>query len=159
MKTDAIELVNSVVSEIMTSLDFPYNTIEVFEEDGVLRINIQTDRAPFLLEHMEIDLMHCNTLSKKFFEDEFLTQRKKRREFLLSWMLMDTEKIRKRKYSVSPEKKADATRNSQISQLMPSLDPYMRKQVHLCIKEEYPELTTRSIDGEGPRKRIQILVA
>lgn len=159
MKTDAIELVNSVVSEIMTSLDFPYNTIEVFEEDGVLRINIQTDRAPFLIGTHGDRLDALQHIVKKVLRGRIPHSEEEEERISLVVDVDGYRKNQEEKILRIAREKADATRNSQISQLMPSLDPYMRKQVHLCIKEEYPELTTRSIDGEGPRKRIQILVA
>ncbi|QQS58997.1 hypothetical protein IPN35_05435 [Candidatus Peregrinibacteria bacterium] len=156
MKTDILETINTVVSKFLSALDFPYTKIEIVEESEILRINIQTDRAPFLIGTHGDRLDALQHIIKKIIwnsiphsEEESIS------------LVVDVDGYRKNqeeKILRIAQEKADAAKNSQISQLMPSLDPYLRKRVHLYIKEVYPELTTKSIDGDGPRKRIQILM-
>ena len=49
-KVETIEVVKNALSEVLGALEFPFDTIEVSEENkGIVRANIDTDRAPFLI--------------------------------------------------------------------------------------------------------------
>jgi predicted RNA-binding protein Jag len=66
------------------------------------------------------------------------------------------KKSREEKVLQIAKEKADSARAMQISQVMPPLDPYLRKLVHTYFNTpEYSDITTESI-GEGSNRRLQL---
>jgi spoIIIJ-associated protein len=154
MNSKTLESVSNTLAELLDSLQFPYSKIEVLEEsDNVVRANVETEKTSFLIgvhgERINA-LQHVlkNILWKKDIEENI-------------FVIVDTDgykKSREEKIIGIATEKAEAVRNTGISQTMPPLAPYLRKLVHTHFStEEYSDITTESI-GEGTCKRMQILV-
>lgn len=50
------------------------------------------------------------------------------------------------------DRKAELARKNGIDQVIYELSGYERKQVHAYISEKYPDIATKSIDGEKGRE-------
>lgn len=150
-KVETIEVVKNALSEVLGALEFPFDTIEVSEENkGIVRANIDTDRAPFLIgtfgERINA-LQHIlkNYLWKKGVEEGF-------------FLIVDVDgykKSREEKMIALAEEKAEAVRATKIPQKMPILEPYLRRLVHLHFVEN-TEISSES-RGEGSERRLWIV--
>lgn len=153
MDSKTIEAISNTLSDILTHLQFPFTKVEVVEEaGGIARANIETERVPFLigihgerinaLQHILKNILW----NKKIGEDIFV--------------IIDVDnykKSREEKIIRIAEEKANAARTMQIPQIMPPLDPYLRKLVHTHFnKEDFKDIKTESI-GEGRDRRLQIV--
>lgn len=152
MDSKTIELISATLSEILQKLDFPFTRVEVIEEENnILRANIETDRVPFLIgvhgERINA-LQHIlkNILWKKGIEEGV-------------FVIIDVDnykKSREEKILRMASEKADMARAMHITQIMPPLDPYLRKLVHTYFtREEFNDITTESV-GEGAARRLHI---
>jgi spoIIIJ-associated protein len=155
MDSKTIELVSNTLSEILEKLQFPFTRVEVLEEENsVIRANIETDRVPFLIgvhgERINA-LQHIlkNVLWKKGAAESV-------------FVVIDVDnykKSREEKILRMAAEKANMARAMRITQIMPPLDPYLRKLVHTQFtKEEFSDIKTESV-GEGTARRLHISVA
>jgi len=155
MDAKVIETVADTLSEILRQLDFPFTKVEVVEEgDEMLRANIETDKVPFLigvhgerinaLQHILKNILWKKELGKNVFVIIDVDHYKKSREEKMLRMAIE---------------KANMARAMGIAQVMPPLDPYLRKIIHTHFTaEEYSDIKTESI-GEGSGRRLQISCA
>jgi len=150
-KVETIEAVKNALAELLKALDFPFDKIEVTEEGaGIIRANIDTDRAPFLIgtfgERINA-LQHLlkNYLWKKGGEESL-------------FLIVDVDgykKSREEKMLSLADEKAEAARATKIPQKMPILEPYLRRLVHLRFVDDM-EVGSES-RGEGADRRLWIV--
>lgn len=145
--------VKEIIAEILTKMGFSFDKITVSEErNNIVRANIETEQAALLIgaqgRNLEA-LQHVlkSILWKKLPEEDI-------------FLLLDVEDFKNRKQEQIIEmakEKAEAVRQTQITQILPPMSPFLRRLVHLELtKPEYEDLTTDSIGEEGNR-RIRII--
>lgn len=147
-----IEMIKNELSRLLNALEFPFSKLEVVEEkNGIVRANIDTERAPFLIgtfgERVNA-LQHLlkNILWKKIDEKIFL--------------VVDVDhyrKSREEKMMALAEEKIAAAAETKIPQKMPVLEPYLRRMIHLFIAEKNPDGVTSESRGEGDERRLFVI--
>jgi spoIIIJ-associated protein len=152
MNPKTIEIISNTLTALLEQMQIPFTRVEVTEEpNSVVRANIETENIPFLIgTHGERinALQHVlkNILWKKDIDEQV-------------FVIVDIDhykKSREEKVLQIAKEKADSARAMQISQVMPPLDPYLRKLVHTYFNTpEYSDITTESI-GEGSNRRLQL---
>jgi spoIIIJ-associated protein len=145
--------VKELLSELIIKMGFEYNKLNIEESDNkVLTVNIEAEDAALLIgtqgKNLEaIQHLLKSLLYKKLPDEEV-------------FLIVDIEDFKKRRQNQVLEiarEKADAVRNTKITQIMPPLNSYLRRLVHLeFTKDEYVDLTTDSV-GEGESRRVRII--
>ncbi len=145
--------VKDLLSELLGKMGFTYSKITTTEEDGnIVRANIESEEAPLLIGAQGRNLEALQHLAKnllwKKFPDETI------------FLVVDIEGFKTRKQEQIMEmakEKAEAVRATKITQILPPLNPFLRRLVHLELaKDEYSDLTTDSVGEEGFR-RVRII--
>ena len=148
-----IESVKIALSEILHALQFPFNKIEVSEEGGnIIRANIDTERAPFLIGTFGERINALQHLLKNY-----LWKKEGGEGIFLIVDVDGYKKSREEKMILLAEEKAEAARLTGVPQKMPILEPYLRRLVHLRFVED-SEVKTES-RGDGTERRLWIVVS
>lgn len=154
-QTFVINTIGETLGNLVNALQVPYTGIEVLEETGgIYRAHIHTERAPFLIGTYGERIDAVQHLLKNILWKKGLTEN--------IFVIVDVDnykKSREVKIISLAEEKVEAARLTGIPQLMPYLDPYLRKIVHTHINNDrFRGITTQSV-GEGKSRRLQIISA
>jgi len=149
MEATNIEHIKNTVLDVLNHLAVPFDRVEVVEEEGeVIRVNIETERAPFLIGSMGARLEALQHLVKN------ILWKKEIKDCFLILDIDHYKKNREERVLQLGREKAEAVQQTQMTQEMPPLDPYLRRLVHLDLVS-VEGIKTESF-GEGSRKKIQI---
>ena len=150
-----IETVRDILTKILNSLEFPFDKVEVTEEMGeVVRANIETERAPFLIGTHGDRLSALQQVVKSMLWSKGLDEK--------TYVVVDIDHYKKNRQDrmiALAEEKAEAARQTQMIQQMPMMEPILRRMVHLHLAQEsFSDLSTESV-GEAGYRRLQIVPA
>jgi len=147
-----IEKIKNLVTEILQKMTVEFSKITVEEKESFLYVNVESSEAPLLIgrEGKNLDALQ-NILKlmlfKNFPEKKF-------------FLILDVENFRKRKQEQILEiarERAEAVRATRATQVLPPMNPFLRRLVHLELtKKEFADLATDSF-GEGDSRRIRIV--
>ncbi len=146
--------VREITDTLLKKLDIDYKKIEItFDKDDILRISITTNNDAGLLIGW-----HGKTLDAlQFILKALIRKEQFERKF---YLIVDIDEYKKRQEDNMielAERKADLVKEFTNPQLLPPMNSYMRKLIHLHFvnNDKYTGITTESI-GEGTRRQIKI---
>lgn len=144
-----LETIQTLLRNLLDLLTVSYQQVEITQEhEGMVRANIESEEAPLLIgtfgERLEaLQKLVKNILWQKGMQDVFV--------------IVDVDhykKQREEKMLALADEKVEAAKETNVVQMMPPLDPYLRKIIHLHLADR-EGIETES-EGEGKRKRIHI---
>ncbi len=149
---DKVALIKDLIAQLFKKMGFSFSKISLDEDGNILRINIETEEASLLIgsqgKNLEALQQVVKSMLYKHLPDENV------------FLILDIEGFKKRRQDQVLDlarEKAQVVKSTRITQILPSMNSYMRRMVHMeFTKPEYDELTTDSIGEEGER-RVRIL--
>lgn len=149
---DKIVEIKDLLAEVLSKMGFNYSKISVNDENGIVRANIESEEAALLIgaqgKNLEAIQHILKSLLYKKLPDEKI------------FLIIDIEDFKKRKQEQILDlarSKADAVKATKITQVLPVMNSFLRRLIHLeFTKPEYAEITTDSI-GETGNRRIRII--
>lgn len=146
---DSLSTITTIAEDFFTNLGIEYTGLEVQAQDtekNIYVIKISSTDSPLLIGPHGRTLEETQSLLMQIIENEIHAH------CLIHLEINDylAEK-QKRLFSIV-DRKADLTHRNGIDQVIYELSGYERKQVHAYISEKYPDIATKSIDGEKGRE-------
>ncbi|MEK7544790.1 MAG: R3H domain-containing nucleic acid-binding protein [Patescibacteria group bacterium] len=150
MEHDRILL--QLIEEVLKKMGTPASNIELQEEEGNYRVNIESDEANLLIG------FHGETI--RALEHAIRLIFWKKAENPEKNVIIDIQNYRKRQEESVIEmaiRKAEFVKKMGKPQTLPPMSPYFRRVVHMHLNEKFSDLETVSV-GEGDRRQITIKV-
>ncbi len=154
-ETKALETIRETLAQLIDKLGVEYSSIEIEDEGaGMFRANIATERAPFLIGMYGERIDAIQHILKNI-----LWKQGKAENIFVIVDVDNYKKSREDRIVALAEEKVEAARMTGNPQIMPPMDPYLRKIVHTHINaERFQDVTTQSV-GEGRGRRLQIVAS
>lgn len=144
-------LVTDTLKELLERLNLPFSTIDLSEEDEMIRVEITSDKASKIIGWHGETLNSIQHLLKAIIRS---MKKMDRSPFIVvdvdGYRRMQEEKVRK-----IAEQKADFVRRTGNRVALAPMSPYFRRVVHLHIAHTpaLQDLTTEST-GEGDYRQV-----
>ena len=150
---EKIQIIKDVVKDVLSNMDFSFTKITSEERDnGITRVNIESEDASLMIGTQGKNLEAMQHLVKNILWKRFNDNEK-------FYLVIDVEDFKLRREDQIHEmakERVEAVRATKMSQLLPPMNPFLRRLVHLELsKEEYNDISTDSV-GEGSRRRVRI---
>jgi len=151
-ETKYIQIIQEISHNFFDKLGIDYNKIEIEKEDNsIYRINLEVDNPPFIIGFHGERLKAIQILLKTIAWKNGIPSDQ--------YIILDVDgyqKAREKKVLDLATEKYETVVQTQISQTMPPLDPYLRRKVHLLIIEKNNSKIKTESFGDGSSRRIKI---
>ena len=150
---EQVQIIKDVVKEVLNKMNFSFTKTTTEErEGGIIRVNIESEYASLLIGTQGKNLEAIQHLVKSILWKRFGDKEK-------FYLVIDVEdfKLRREDQIIEMAKeRAEAVQETKMSQLLPPMNPFLRRLVHLELtKDKYADIATDSV-GEGTRRRVRI---
>lgn len=142
--------IKKIIEELLVKLEADFNKVSIKEEDGIYKINIESDNPSLLIGHHGETIYALQNLLKTL-----AWKKSKGEEFNI---LVDIDGYRKRQEENVinlADRKAKKVLETGAVESLPPMSPYFRRVVHLYLKENFKGLETES-SGEGDLRKVVI---
>ena len=148
-----IEVIKELLSEFLQKMGVSFSKIIVQEDEqnNILQANIETEEAALVIGMQGKNLEALQHLIKSCLFKNFAEEK--------TFLIIDVEGFKKKKIDAILEEakeKAEAVKETKISQNLPPLNSYLRRLIHLEFsKEKFKNIKTDSF-GEEPYRKIKL---
>ena len=131
-------------------MEADFNDVSIKEEDGIYRVNIESDNPSVLIGHHGETIYALQNLLKTL-----VWKQSNEENFNIVVDIDDYRKRQEDNVIQLAQRKAEKVRSSGNEESLPPMSPYFRRIVHLYLRENYENLETESY-GEGERRKVVI---
>lgn len=146
---DTVSSLTQLAQWFFENLGINFSDLQVIVQDPekhIYSIQIQTEDSPLLIWPHGKTLEETQSLLIQMAENLLQTH------CLIHLEINDYLAEKQKKLFLIVDRKVELTERNGIDQVIYDLSSYERKQVHAYISEKYPNIATKSIDGERGRE-------
>lgn len=142
-------LVKDVVANLLSFMNFEFAEISITnEEENIIRVNIETKSSSLLIGGHGDTLNSFQTIVKNILWNKDISN-----DIFIIIDVDGYKKTRESKMVDLAKHKAELAKKTGVPQLMPIMEAYLRRIIHLTFaQDDYKEFSTESIGSSGTRR-------
>ncbi len=150
---EKISIVKDLTSQMLIKMGFNFSEITVEEkENNITYVNIEPEEVSLLIGSQGKNLESMQHLLKVMLHSKFPDEN--------IFLVLDIEYFKKKKQDniiQNAKEKVELVRENHIAQILPPMNSFIRRLIHLEFSmPKYENIETESI-GEGEERRVKIL--